>query len=244
MSSKNSEYRPEVVGGLGKMGRQGPDASDTQWAPSVGGEPAAAVNAKVRRTRGSGRIVLIVLCGAVVLFCLGGISAMGDLTFMPRWIPWTIAVGTALGTGMWGRHLWQRITGCRLQWVNYAVHVVMVSLLICCGLYLGNQLGASDRGDTVEAEVLKVYRETRYHTKRVSRKVYTRGDAYYVYYARVRFDNGLERNMPVSRAQYSKLRPGSVFAVEVHRGGLGYGVIRPKLAGRGDSFVNESRRRK
>jgi len=225
MGSKNSEYCGNTHPGTDRHGRQ-EDYTDNRQASAPARGTAAAVNSRPTRRSGT-RIIMIIICAVVVVFCLGGISAMSGLTFMPRWLPWTVAVAVALGTGMWGKHLWRWIANCRRQWVNYLLHTVMTSLLICFGMYLGNQLGASDCGNTVEAEVLNVYRETRYHSKRVSRNRYVRSDPYYVYFARLKFENGLERDVPVSNGRYRRLRPGTTVDVEVHRGGLGYDVIKP-----------------
>ena len=224
MGSKNSEWRA-AADDLGKMGRQ--NAGDTQTRPETAGlaDPAAANRRKPRR-RGV-KITLMVLASTLAIFCLAGISAMSELTFMPAWIPWTIAIATALGTSMWGHLVWRWITGCGRMWLNYILHTAMASLMICCAIYLGNQLGASDRGDTAVATVTKVYSETRYHSKRIARNRYVRGEPYKVYFASLRFENGLERDIPISDSRYRRLRPDMILGVGVSRGGLGYDVIRP-----------------
>lgn len=224
MSSKNSEWRPDDNTTC-KMGRQDSGATQSRIDTGVTDSGAGATNSRKPR-KGGAKIAAMVASAALALICLAGIMALSELTFMPGWIPWTISAATALGTGMWGKHLWRRITDCSNDIINYLMHTVMACLLVCCGLYAGNQLGATDSGTTVEAEVVKVYSETRHHSRRVGRR-YVRGDAYKVYYATLRFDNGLEREMPVSAARYRRLRPGMLLDVGVRRGGLGYGVIRP-----------------
>ena len=71
-----------------------------------------------RNSARSVKIAVFVSALVLAVLCAGCISGLAGLTFMPAWIPWTIAVATALGTGMWGRHLWQRITGSRNRLLN------------------------------------------------------------------------------------------------------------------------------
>ena len=224
MSSKNSERRPDDNPTC-KMGRQDSYSTQSHIGTDAADNGASSVNRRNPR-KGGAKIAAMVATATLALICLAGIMAMSELTFMPAWIPWTIAIATALGTGMWGKHLWRRITDSTSDMFNYMMHTVITSLMICCGLYAGNQLGATDSGTTVEAEVVKVYSETRHHSRCVGRR-YVRGDEYKVYFATLRLDNGTERDMPVSAARYRRLRRGMHLDVNVRRGGLGYGVIRP-----------------
>lgn len=184
-----------------------------------------------RNSARSVKIVVFVSALALAVLCAGCISALAGLTFMPPWIPWTIAVATALGTGMWGRHLWQRITGNGNSLLNYVLHTVMVSLVICSGLYLANRLWATDDGTTADATVTKLYSETRHHTRRVGRNRYVRGEAYQVYFATLRFGNGAECDIPVDYSRYRRMRAGDDVAVGVLHGALGYDVLNPSEIG-------------
>lgn len=184
-----------------------------------------------RNSARSVKIAVFVSALVLAVLCAGCISGLAGLTFMPAWIPWTIAVATALGTGMWGRRLWQRITGSRNSLLNYALHTVMVSLVICCGLYLANRIWAADDGATVDATVIKVYSETRHHSRRVGRNRYVRGEAYQVYFATLRFGNGAECDIPLDYSRYRRMHAGEVVGIAVLHGALGYDVLNPSEIG-------------
>lgn len=164
--------------------------------------------------------------GAVVVLLLLSILGYGcalalvEITLAPPAALWLAGVALAAATGLWGRHFVARVTGFRQLWLCHLVFVaVMTGVFTGSGL-LVNRLGGGEAHET-EAEITRVYSETRYKTRRVTRRTYARGESYKVYFAEIDLGHGVRRPVPIDRGRYRRLRPGMRVSVGLCRGALG-----------------------
>lgn len=98
---------------------------------------------------------------------------------------------------------------------------------LAAAFYISNYALADDTTCHEEETVLvRKYRETRHHSKRVSRTHYVRGDPYYVYYMEVRFSNGRTRDIQIPMNKYIRLKKGQNLRLPVARGFWNVPVIR------------------
>lgn len=190
---------------------------NTQTAPS---------SAPKRKPAGVRTAVLVVLVMLAIFGYAGGVG-LASLTLVPAWLPWTVGAVLALATGLWGRHLIGRMAGLRKVWLCYLIYVFVATGVFAAGLLLANRVGAGER-EPVTAEVTRVYSEKRYRTKRVSRRSYTCGEPYNVYYAELDFGGGVRRPVAIDIRAYRRMHPGRFVEVALRRGRLGFKVVDPK----------------
>jgi hypothetical protein len=100
-------------------------------------------------------------------------------------------------------------------------HLVFTFPLLLCTALTVNLLTADKNPVNTKAVVEKVYTETRYHTKRVSRKVYTRGAPYTVYCVEIQFPEGKKRHFDIKKKVYNRLSKGDTVSVDIKKGALG-----------------------
>ena len=120
---------------------------------------------------------------------------------------WIISVSLVLAAAsaiiLWQK--WEMLTHTANVVVNILCHVVAAT-----GLFMAIILGVNYFGRyssdtiTVRAEVVKVYSETRYHSKRVARNRYIRGNPYQVYFMDVRLPDGRVRQRSISLKRYNR----------------------------------------
>lgn len=89
--------------------------------------------------------------------------------------------------------------------VNILCHIVAVTGLFMAVILSVNYFSRySSETVTVRAEVVKVYSETRYRSKRVARNRYIRGEPYQVYFMDVRLHDGRVRQRSISLKRYNR----------------------------------------
>lgn len=202
---------------------------DTKPLQGGGQDKAAKGNAKAP---GKGAAAARYVIGAIGLILVLGLYMASAMllsdTLMPAWLPWVIAVPVALATGLPCGQWWHVVTGCWKRWVNMTVHVLVVTAVLAFSFVLANDRGAKGEPVKTEVTVERLYRETRHHTKRVSRRHYAQGPAYYVYFATVRFADGQTRNCSISKELHDKLTASQAATVETREGLFGYDVYDPK----------------
>lgn len=176
---------------------------------------------------------IITVLLAVIVFYGVAVALFGMTLVRPLWIV-TASVIFAVATAIPLSKRWAVLTGTSKGIVNALCHIVAVTGL-CMVVILGVNYFARDTNEavTVRAEVLRVYSETRYRSRRVARNRYTRGEPYRVYYMDVRLPDGRERQRSISMQQYNRYartghirsqRPDSI-DLRLTPGALGLTVI-------------------
>ncbi len=192
-----------------------------------GGKNAGQPSGRNNKTSAVFRSIAGVVLGVVVLMMYVGTVALLSRTLMPAWLPWTVALAAALATGLPFGQWWRILTGSRKRPLNYCMHVAVITGILSFAVVASNDSGAGKKPFKTEVTVEKLYRETRHHTKRVSRRHYTRGEAYQVYFAKLRFDGGQSRDVQIKKPLFDRLSAGKAATVETHKGLLGFDVFEP-----------------
>lgn len=162
---------------------------------------------------------------AIVLFVIVGDFVLLSSTL----VRWPVAVGLAGGVGLFaafaGRALWQKADLLPWQWANILLGAVSTGAILL-GVVLGINYFCADASTFTPTGAVITARqvETRHRTRRVSRRVVSRGPAYKVSTITVDLD-GVEITTDVKKSLYDKCQRGDTALVPVGRGALGLGVV-------------------
>lgn len=169
----------------------------------------------------AGRIIGIGFICAVTVFSIGGMIFMLKVLISPWWIPVITAIVIGKGLALPMRGLWKWVTKSDNIPLNLICHLLFtIPFLICVGLSVN--YATSGRNIIHEKAIVeRVYRETRYKTRRVSRKVYTRGAPYYAYCMELRLPTGNTRDIDVKKKIYDRLSKEDTVGIDVSKGILG-----------------------
>ena len=176
---------------------------------------------------------IITVSAAVIIFYGVAVTLLGMTIIRPGWIITVSLVFAALTALLYWRK-WRIITGTSNIVINVICH-----LIATMGLFMALILGVNyfgrdtSKSETVRAEILKIYSETRHRTKRIARNRYTRGEPYKVYFMDVRLPNGQKHKRSISLKRYNRYafsshrhmeRPDSV-DLFLTKGALGMTII-------------------
>ncbi len=164
-------------------------------------------------------LMVILLLGGTVWFFLGE-------TFVNLWLFWGIILFVSVGTGLILGQRWSKVTKVSNFALNLGVHVVVFALFIAAAVLIVNYTTANlDSVPETKVLVEKKYTKTRYRSKRVTRKTYTRGEPYKVYFIDLEIPHLGERSFEVPRKVYTSLSTGDTATVRLGRGLLGLPVL-------------------
>lgn len=186
-----------------------------------------------KKSSGWRTFVIITASLAVIVFYGIALTLFGMTLVSPVWIVSAAVVLAAVtALALWSR--WQWLTRTQNVVVNVGCHLVAATglfMAVILGVnYYGRHTGESY---TVGAEIERVYAETRYRSKRVSRRHYTRGEPYKVYFMDVKLPDGRVRKRSISLRRYNRYawsshrrrpRPDSV-SLTMTPGALGLTVM-------------------
>lgn len=165
----------------------------------------------------------------LLLFLAGGIGAMLESTMVNTWIFFGVigALGAATGTVL--HRPWGKLTGSRKFYLNFPLHVVVFTVVMSAALLMGNYFATDFDKLPVERVIVENrLTKTRYHTKRVTRRTYTRGAPYKVYYLEISLPDGKRKEVYVKKSVYDKARKGDTATVRIGRGALSLQVFEPR----------------
>lgn len=165
---------------------------------------------------------------ALLILLAGGIAGMIGTTMLNWWVFFGIIVIVAAATGTVLHCGWEKLTGTGKFYINFPLHMVVFTIVAAAALLMGNYYG-SDFSSFQEEKVIvnQKIRKTRYQTKRISRRVYTRGAPYYVYYVDITLPDGTPKEIYVNRNVYNKAHVGDTATIRMGRGALSFRVIDP-----------------
>ncbi len=171
------------------------------------------------------RILAVILC-----FCLGaGICSLSRLTLVSfSTTAVCFAVGALVSGGLlWKCRLWTWLTGSSAFLPNYLCHSVCTGIFVTALFYVCNYCFSDDEAGHIEKTVVEnKYYKVRHRTRRVSRGRYTQGEAYNVYYLKVRFGDGSFRDFETEHAKYARLHKGDTMELFISGGLFGYPVVK------------------
>ncbi len=165
---------------------------------------------------------------ALLILLAGGIAGMIGTTMLNWWVFFGIIVIVAAATGTVLHCGWEKLTGTGKFYINFPLHMVVFTIVAAAALLMGNYYG-SDFSSFQEEKVIvnQKIRKTRYQTKRISRRVYTRGAPYYVHYVDITLPDGTRKEIFVNRNVYNKAHVGDTATIRMGRGALSFRVIDP-----------------
>ncbi len=180
---------------------------------------------------GKGRRALVVTLRILIgLLAFAGYTFalfLGSKTLTTLWIPWVVTAVVALATGLHLAPSCRVFTSSTRFILNYCVYV-FISTGVLAGAFFSLNFFLSDPSTVtcVNAEVTRIYSETRYHTRRVGRRSVGRGRPYIVYNADVVLPDGKTKTIPLTLTEYNRSRRSKVMTVEVERGFFGLPVFK------------------
>ena len=159
------------------------------------------------------------LLGGAVWFFL-------EETIVNLWLFWGIILLISIGSGLILGRRWSKITKVSNFAVNLIVHVIVFALFLAAAVLIVNYSTADLATAAPEHVVVeRKYTKTRYHTKRITRKTYVRGEPYEVYYIDLDIPQIGERAFQVPIKVYSSLSAGDTATVRLGQGILGLKVV-------------------
>lgn len=161
----------------------------------------------------------------IFIFSVGGVIALASMTIWP----WTAIVAAAfIIAAITGRMVWRGwrpLTASGSLWLNWGAHTLFVTALLAATYLLTNFVTARHAPYVYEKGVVtRLYSEKRHQTRRVSRRVYTRGKPYWVYMAKVDAPSG-EMTINIGKRRYDALHKGDTLSLPIARGVLGMPVL-------------------
>lgn len=167
--------------------------------------------------------------GVTILIMLaGGIAGMTETTMLNWRVFFGIIVTVAAATGTVLHRGWEKLTGIGKFYINFPLHMVVFTIVVAAALLMGNYFGSDFSAFQEEKVVVdQKIRKTRHHTKRVSRRVYTYGTPYYVYYVDIALPDGTRKEIYVNKKVYDRAHAGDTATVRIGRGPLSFRVLDP-----------------
>ena len=175
------------------------------------------------------RIIGMITVALTVIMLYGLSMALLSMTIVDLWKIAAISMGIAFATGISMFSKWHRLTHCRYKAINFLCHVVATTAISTAIILSANYfLRDEELTRTETAPVERIYTETRYHRKRISRKVYTRGEPYKVYFMEVRLPDGTSKNLQISLQSYNRLKAQKTRTtiLKMTPGALGMTIVR------------------
>ncbi|MDE6283638.1 MAG: hypothetical protein K2L97_06585 [Muribaculaceae bacterium] len=174
------------------------------------------------------RILLLGFGVSFLLLCAGGIFAVLNMTVINPWIFFGSILILAVASGALLHPLWRKLSGRDNIYLNMALHTVVFTIILASVLLMTNYYCADFDHMPRETVIIdKKIKKTRYRTRRVSRRVYTRGAPYNVYFVNVIFADGLTRELEIPKRLYDDTHKGDTATILTGRGRLSFKVVDP-----------------
>lgn len=167
---------------------------------------------------------------ALIFLCIslyGTALALHDRCLDRFWLTAGICFITALASGATLWNVWRKITDIPSFPLNFLINAVFMTPLLMSAFYGMNILLAKEPMHPEPAVVQRLYYDTRYHSRRVSRDTYTRGEAYKVYFVEVEFGNGKRKEFTLKHERWRRVHLGDTLKIPMTRGFFGVSVISP-----------------
>lgn len=192
---------------------------------------------KVGRSLTAGLLIL------AVIFLSGGSMGLYSMTCVDLWIPVIISLFTAAvsmillgapatfrGDGgemtSFGR-FWRWLFDSKNYLLCGAAQFLTVAVTVMFLFFFINFYGRdknTSRSERVEIE--RVYREKHYHTRRVGRNRYVRGDSYYEHYVEIRLPDNRLKSLRINPSEVSRYQRMDSLCVELEKGAFGFTIFR------------------
>lgn len=180
----------------------------------------------------------------VVMLVIFGIAASVFLLkqlISSVWIPVSVTLVMALILALPFMRFWQWLTGISNIPLCIICNLIAVWPVLLSGALIINKCTPRSRPVQTEAVIKRLLIETRYHTKRVSRRVYTRGAPYSAFCAEVTLPGGADRTFDITKKKYDIFSKGDTVLIETTDGMLGMSTMNPSTIRLKDSTARHRR---
>ncbi|MCM1517192.1 MAG: hypothetical protein NC117_00925 [Pseudoflavonifractor sp.] len=159
-------------------------------------------------------VTIAIMCAAADVIML---KALLSSWIMP--VLTALAASIALSIPLHRAARW--VTSSDKRWLNGLCATLFLWPLMMLSLLIANECYPSDTPHDMPAVASRVYKETRYKTRRVSRRVYARGAPYKVTCIDVILPNGDTRSFDVTKKVYDAVSKGDTVDIPVTTGLFG-----------------------
>lgn len=169
--------------------------------------------------------------GTVLLLVAAGLTVtLAHHTMFNPWLFFSLVFLASAASAIPAARLWRAVTGWESVIWNALLHVVALSALISGVILSVNYFCARSENFIAEKVIVEQkIRKTEYTSRRISRRVYTRGNPYYVYEVELRFVSpdfaSREKTVRIPKKQYDAVHRGDTATVALGRGALGMPVF-------------------
>ncbi len=178
--------------------------------------------------RGSTASIVLLMLGLFLTFgLLAGGTALLSRTFIPKWIPITIATVPAIVTAPVLMNRWQKLTHFSRAWLNIPCHILLVGTVLYFGFLAANYWGGDDSTLHPESStVIAKHRKQHTRYRRAGRRTQVPAGHYYTYHLKLELPDGHVIDQPVSLQKYNRTRKGAHYTVKLEKGLFGYTVVK------------------
>lgn len=171
------------------------------------------------------RYVIITILSIIIFFMMAGIVVLLNNTLISKPLFYSAAVLVGVASIPLSGRYWHRVTGTANRWINSIVNILAVGIVAGFTFVAVNYFCAGEPRE-IDGVIARRYQETRYQSRRVSRRTYVRGHPYQVYFLEVDIPDWGNRSFEVARSKYNHYRKGDSISLTESRGGLGLRVIK------------------
>lgn len=169
-----------------------------------------------------GVMLLILTIGAITCCFLLGKYLIGSY-----WWLWCVGVFLGVSLSLPLRGMWRWLTGKSNIALTIILNCIVITpVSVSSAMILNYSYPSSEQ--KARASVTRLYTQTRHQTKRVSRKHYTQGPAYKVYFMEFDIPEIGTKDVECSHTDYKRLMKGDTVTLTVGTGLLGLRYIDPK----------------
>lgn len=165
----------------------------------------------------------------IIIVCVIMATAAWSLherTLINPLLPAGCGLALGLATGLWMWKLSRYITDCSKMLPNMVCHTILFTILLTSLFYIINYTCADrDASYTENAAITAKHSSVHYHSRRVGRNRYTKGEPYNVYDIKIQFKDSTVRKLRVPLSKYNKYRNGAEIRLTMAKGLLGAPVI-------------------
>ena len=173
------------------------------------------------------RYILIGLTILITIFGYGTIFALSSETLISPWLPVSASIIIAILSSIKIGGYWEYISTNSNIWLNRTIHVITTTAIVGGAFYSCNYLFDNDSTRHKEQVVVENrYHKVRYRSKRITRRTYTRGEPYKVYYIDVQFSDGRKKSLSVPFKRYKRIHTGDTISLNIATGLFGIPVIK------------------
>lgn len=177
-------------------------------------------------------VVGVALAVTGLTMVAGSVIMLQDVV-SPWWQPLSVGISGGLLVTVAVAMLLRRFSAywrnldTRSRVLSTIVLWLFVSSSLLTGLLVWNSYTAVKKGNETYAIVQKRYTETRYRSRRVSRKVYVRGNPYKVYFTDIIFPDGAKASVETNFKSYKAIRTDDTVIITRGAGVMGWEVLVP-----------------